>query len=118
MKAIRYGAIAALFCVVTSVDLAAAAQSIPPGAQAVAKVRIKPLGKQAALFEITNFECPAGARTARGKAQLLSQWKRELGPSVCNGLRGGLNKEMVRVTYCGGRTVITWTATKKSCGLR
>jgi hypothetical protein len=114
----RYAKAVALFLVVTSLILPVVAQSVPPGSQAVAKVRMKPLGNQSVLFEVNNFECPAGARTASGKAQLARQWKRELGPSACSSLRSGLRKEIVRITYCGGKTVITWTATRKSCGLR
>jgi hypothetical protein len=104
--------------VTTLLAVTALAQSVPPGSRAVAKVRVKPLGNQAILFEVSNFECPAGARTAQGKARLAAEWKRALGSEICKGLRDGLNKEVVRITYCRGKTVITWTATRKSCGLR
>jgi hypothetical protein len=114
----RYHAAVVLVLAATSFVVTAAAQSVPPGAQAVAKVRMKPLGKQAVLFEVSNFECPAGARTAAGKAQLASEWKRALGSDVCQNLRQGLSKEIVRITYCGGKIVITWTATRKNCGLQ
>jgi hypothetical protein len=114
----RYHAAVVLVLAATSFVVTAAAQSVPPGAKAVAKVRLTPLGKQAVLFEVSNFECPAGARTAAGKARLASEWKRDLGSDVCQNLRQGLSKEIVRITYCGGKTVITWTATRKNCGLR
>jgi hypothetical protein len=114
----RYCAAAVLLLAATSVVVSASAQSVPPGSQAVAKVRMKPLGKQAVLFEVSNFECPAGARSSAGKTKLAAEWRRALGRDVCENLRDGLTKEIVRITYCGGKTVITWTATRKSCGLR
>jgi hypothetical protein len=78
-------------------------------------VHFKPLGKNAVLFEVINFDCPPQLKTSKGRQKFQAGLKREIGRDLCRSLSGPITSEKVRFTYCRGSVVLAWTVSSKTC---
>ena len=103
------------FIVLGCASWGALAQQVPPGAKAVAKLHVKPFGKNSMLFEVINFDCPSQIKSSKGRQKFVSALKREFGRALCSSLSGPITSEKVRFTYCHGSVVLAWTVTAKFC---